>query len=97
MKVIEKGRKQEGWAKEYLCTGYGNKDGGCGAYLLVEENDLFQTRRHSYGDTDPTYFVTFQCCECNVLTDIEDTPFRGEELPTLDRHGVRFRDSKENK
>lgn len=81
MKVLKKGRKQTGWAKEYFCTGYGNKEGGCGAYLLVESDDLFQSIRFSYGDDYPEYFVTFRCPECGVLTDIEDSPFYGKDLP----------------
>ena len=81
MKLVKPGRKQKGWAKEYECTGHGNKGGGCGAILLVEEGDLFQTSRHSYGDEYPDYFVTFKCSECGVLTDIEDSSFYGRDLP----------------
>lgn len=80
MKVIKKGRPQKGWAKELTCTGVGNGKGGCGAILLVEQADLFQTSRSDYGgDTD--YFVTFKCSECGVLTDTKETPFYGHNLP----------------
>jgi len=45
MKVIQKGRGQKGWAKEFTCTGKGNGDGGCEAVLLVEADDIFRTKR----------------------------------------------------
>lgn len=72
MKVIKKGREQKGWAKEYECTGAGNGKGGCGAILLVEQPDLFQTSSSARDETD--YYVTFKCSECGVLTDIQDYP-----------------------
>lgn len=69
MKVLKKGREQKGWAKEYECTGNGNGGGGCGAILLVNEGDVYQTSRGYYdGSTD--YYWTFQCCECHVETDM---------------------------
>lgn len=67
MKVVKAGRTQKGWAKEHKCTGAGNKGGGCGAVLLIEQDDLFQTGRHSY-DGSSDYFVTFKCAACGVLT-----------------------------
>lgn len=69
MKVIEKGRPQNGWAKEFVCTGKGNKDGGCQAKLLVEFDDLFRTF-HTDMTGDREVFLTFKCVECGVLTDI---------------------------
>ncbi len=82
MKVIRKGRKQTGWAREYDCTGNGNSGGGCGSTLLVEQRDLFQTS-HSMSDGETDYFATFVCCECGVLTDIpgKDSPVRANNLP----------------
>lgn len=80
MKVIEKGRPQKGWAREYKCTGSGNGDGGCGALLLVEQGDLFQTQRNCRDETD--YYVTFKCPDCGVLTDIGTSPFCPANLPT---------------
>ena len=72
MKVIKKGRKQKGWAKEFKCTNHGNGNCGCGALLLVEENDILYTgSRHSYGDTYPEYYYGFQCPECNSITDFK--------------------------
>lgn len=43
MKIIKEGRKQTGWSKELTCTGKGNGGGGCGAVLLVEQTDLYNT------------------------------------------------------
>ena len=68
MKILRKGRPQTGWAKEYTCTGAGNGDGGCGAVLLVEIGDVFETQRNCMHET--VYFTTFRCPECQVLTDI---------------------------
>ena len=68
MKVIKKGRKQKGWAKEFRCTGNGNGDGGCEAILLVEEGDLFQTSSSALGEIE--YYTTFKCSECGVNTDV---------------------------
>jgi len=70
MKVLKKGRPQKGWAKEYKCSGIGNGMGGCGAELLVEQDDLFQTSSSARDDT--TYYITFKCPECGVLTDLSN-------------------------
>ena len=73
MKVIKRGRKQTGWSTKATCTGSGNGDGGCGAQLLVEQADLFETASTDMkGDTDR--FATFQCVECGVLTDLPKMP-----------------------
>jgi hypothetical protein len=73
MKVIIPGRPQNGWSKEFTCTGAGNGNGGCGAVLLVEQDDLYQTSRSFY-DGSSEYYVTFKCCECGVETDAKDVP-----------------------
>lgn len=70
MKTIKKGRQQKGWSKEYICTGVGNGKGGCGAKLLVEEGDFFQTSSSAMGEVE--YYVTFECQECRVWTDVTD-------------------------
>jgi len=70
MKVIKKGREQEGWAKKFKCTGEGNGDGGCGAKLLVEEGDLYHTYSPHYDGSTDTY-TTFSCSECGVETDVD--------------------------
>lgn len=69
MKVLKKGTGQKGWSKECVCTGKGNGNGGCGAKLLVEQGDLFQTSSSAMGEVD--YYVTFECPECKVWTDID--------------------------
>lgn len=70
MKVLEKGNPN-GWEIEQKCTGKGNGDGGCGARLLVAEDDIFVTSHTDYvGDTE--YYYTFKCPECGRLTDIPD-------------------------
>lgn len=77
MKVLEKGREQKGWAKEFECTAHRNGDEGCGAKLLVEEADIVYTgSKHSYGDTYPDYFYGFVCPECGCVTDVDDLPSR---------------------
>lgn len=81
MKIIQPGRTQEGWAKQYTCTGKGNKGGGCGAVLLIEYGDLRRTMMSFCGERD--YFPTFRCPSCGVLTDIpaEDVPGQLSTLP----------------
>jgi len=74
MKVIKKGRKQKGWAKECSCTGSGNGDGGCGAILFVEAGDLYKTYHHCYRGSTPYVYITFKCPECGVETDIKGVP-----------------------
>ncbi len=81
MKVITPGRPQKGWAKECTCSGAGNGGGGCGARVLVEQGDLFQTAKHCY-DGSSEYFVTYECGACGVWNDIKDSPFAGQALPT---------------
>lgn len=81
MKLIKEGTGQKGWAKEFECTGAGNKDGGCHAVLLVEHADLFITESSSYdGSTDS--YTTFKCCQCGVLTDI--TRYNGPKVTRKD-------------
>jgi DNA-directed RNA polymerase subunit RPC12/RpoP len=76
MHVIEKGRPQKGWAKEVICTGKGNGDGGCNAKLLVEEADVYITC--SSARDEDTYYTTIRCPECGVETDIKDVPGKVE-------------------
>lgn len=81
MQVIKSGRDQQGWAKEVNCTGKGNGNGGCGATLLVEGTDLFYTMSQHQGEQD--FYVTFKCCACGILTDIEaPSRFNERTLPS---------------
>jgi hypothetical protein len=69
MVVIKAGRKQTGWAGEFVCTGKGYGGGGCGATLLVEEGDLHFTSTGYGGETNR--FIWFTCQFCQIATDIE--------------------------
>jgi hypothetical protein len=73
MKVLKAGRSQKGWAKEKECTGSGNGLGGCGAKLLVEEADIYET---GFRGDEGELFRTFKCPECGV-----ETNFEAFELP----------------
>ena len=69
MKVLQKGNPN-GWEIERDCTGQGNGDGGCGAKLLVAEDDIFVTSHSVIGEVD--YYYTFECPECGCKTDIPE-------------------------
>ena len=92
MKVLKKGRKQKGWASEMKCTGRGNGGGGCGALLLVEEEDVFLTHNSCMGESD--YFFTFKCPECWVKTDIPDGTIPAHLSTKL--HGKRIDDERKH-
>jgi hypothetical protein len=87
MQIVKEGRKQTGWAKHFECSGKGNKGGGCGATLLVEQGDLFKTFvGANYGGDTPEPVATFKCAACGVLTDLSagETPVHAGQLPTQD-------------
>ena len=87
MKVLKKGKPQVGWAKEYLCSGSGNGDGGCGALLLVEQDDVFLTIGN--GGRNDKYF-TFRCPDCGVWTDLPKSEVTFTVRPKVsERDGVR--------
>lgn len=67
MKVIKSGDSRNGWSKKLVCTGEGYNGRGCGAVLLVEQDDLFHTTSHCMDETE--YFTAFACPECGCLTD----------------------------
>ncbi len=81
MKVLKKGRPQRGWSTEQVCTSNGNRGRGCGAKLLVELDDLFQTASSSLHETD--YFVTFECPSCGVWSDVKEA-----DWPTIPAGGL---------
>lgn len=72
MKILSPGSAQTGWTVETKCTGKGNGNGGCGALLLIEIGDVFETQSQCRDETD--YYVTFRCEGCGVLTDLDDVP-----------------------
>lgn len=80
MRVIKEGTGQKGWAQNFVCTGNGNNGGGCGAVLLVEEQDLFTTHSSHYDGSNDSY-ITFQCAQCGVLTDIPQSKAPHVSLP----------------
>lgn len=71
MKVLKPGRPQRGWTTEATCTGNGNGGGGCGAYLLVEQADIYRTTSSSRDEIDN--YATFKCPECGVETDLPES------------------------
>ena len=80
MKTLRKGSGAKQWSQEVRYTGSGNGSGGCAAFLLVEERDLFMTKSSHYdGSTD--YYTTFMCPECGCLTDLYNYAKPG--LPTF--------------
>lgn len=77
--MLKQGRPQKGWSSEAKCSGIGNGGGGCGALLLVEQDDLFETTSSARDETD--YFTTFRCMSCGVLSDMKPRP-PVENLPS---------------
>jgi hypothetical protein len=75
MKIIKKGRKPGEWSKEFTCKGMGEETGrGCGAILLVEEEDVFQIYNPDYmRDYNP--YAVFKCPECGIKTWCGQVPF----------------------
>lgn len=77
MKIIKEGREQNGWSMEYHCTGNGNGQGGCGAILLVEEEDVFKTKQRVNGEQ--IIFYSFRCPSCCVVTDLLEGAFNANK------------------
>ena len=73
MKVIRRGRTQKGWAREEKCTGIGYGEGGCGAELLVEEEDMY-LHKYSDGEGGTESCISFKCCECGVWSEMKKVP-----------------------
>ena len=74
MKVLKKGTDPN-WSTDQTCTGKGNGEEGCGAFLRVGQSDLFQTTsvvRENVREKVP-YYVTFRCPECGEMTDIDSS------------------------
>lgn len=84
MKVRKPGRQQTGYSVEALCSGKGNGGGGCGAKLLVEQPDMRYFSGTDYPIDRPAA-VTFRCCSCGVLTDLDhkDWPPSASSLPNF--------------
>lgn len=61
------------WSVQILCSGKGNNKIGCGAVLLVEESDLFNSTRVIEHD-HVVMQTSFCCTECKAHTDIDNVP-----------------------
>lgn len=95
MKILKEGRPQKGWSIEATCTGAGNKGGGCGAVLLVEQPDLFKT--YSSARDETTMYITFKCAACGVKTDIPDMSWPSREIWAIDIPDERDWEAKQEK
>jgi len=86
MKVLKKGSEvisqgdlenpDENWPKARICTGMGNNNDGCGAALLIDKSDLYQTHHNYFGNSVngvqsflTSYYLTFKCPCCDAETD----------------------------
>lgn len=62
MKIIKEGVPYV-WSKEFTCTGNGTDDRGCGAVLLVSEEDLYRLYYPIWdGETGSCSAFTCPCC-----------------------------------
>ncbi len=69
MKVLKR-ENTNTWGTVQICTGYGNGGNGCGALLLVREEDIFATFLDDIRTPETKFFYTFKCPICGRLTDI---------------------------
>lgn len=68
MKILKPGREQGPNSKEIECSGAGNGGGGCGALLLIDSTDVFQTHSSCMGES--SLHRTIQCPQCSSWTDL---------------------------
>ncbi len=89
MKILKPGREPKAWSAEVICTGAGNRGGGCFATLLIEQDDIFRTESTARDET--TVYATFKCGACGCWTDIarKSLPFAPREQTPADKAGVR--------
>jgi len=78
MKVIE-----EGYVRQFRCSGYGNGDRGCGALLEVDHNDLRYFGEQEYPWRIAEEAVLFKCPCCGALTDIDKKYWPQDPVRTL--------------
>lgn len=67
MKMLEN-EKPRSWEIEKKCTGYGFKEKGCGARLLISESDII-TEISGFQDI----YFSFKCPCCGSFTDIPES------------------------
>jgi hypothetical protein len=72
MQVLEKSQPKNQWTETVTCTGVPNVRQGCGAKLIINEDDLFRIEIGNAGFQH--YIAQFQCPECGVRTDFDDYP-----------------------
>jgi hypothetical protein len=72
VKVLKKGKVPAGWHKKLKCTGAGNNTKGCGATLLVLEEDIFKIRLWNRHDIEYNQ-GRFCCPECGTVTDLRES------------------------
>ena len=65
MKVLQEPNQEPAWTLVQRCTGEGNGGHGCGATLLVDRADVFNS------NTFTRPFLAFRCPLCAVVTDID--------------------------
>lgn len=84
MKVLEKG---EIWSIEEYCTGKGNGKGGCNSKLLIDAEDVYETRVYDWEGKYDMYF-TFTCPVCGAETDIDQSKLSGNVLGLARNHPI---------
>ena len=80
MKVLKPGKDKSIWSIKHDCTGWGNGNEACGAYLEIEKSDLMYFKGVIAENRDPK--VSFQCPCCLAITDLgrNDWPNNYHEL-----------------
>lgn len=91
MKVLvapnEKPRTE--WTGKFTCVGAGTGGDGCGAILLVSEDDFFYGDRSVFA-SNPHHFAAFECGHCNKMNYVQ-TPFELEgKIPTEEEWRKKF-------
>lgn len=91
MRVLVPGRAQHGWAAEVKCEGVPydlgpgikiTQNGGCGAKLLVEQNDIYLMSEKCHSDV--IAYVAFRCPSCGVISFVRgDLPFHPPRGPGI--------------
>ncbi len=68
MEIVRPGREQDGWSKEFECTGTEyNGPTGCGALLRVTKADLFQKHTHDIGGARDETVMMCPCCGAQTV------------------------------
>lgn len=98
MKVLKPGKDKGIWTIKHSCTGWGNGNEGCDAYLEIEKDDLMYFKGfvadYDLEGRDPK--VSFQCPCCLAVTDLgrNDWPKGYHELPSWPKSWIYSADDK---